>query len=299
MFGAKGGKSLSSRRAMNRGKGCGIGFLIGFFTLWNAFIVFAAWGLLTKEDAPPWTALILVPFVAVGIFGIVLIRRALRAAREEASADDPLRRETAEPAARSRVRAPLACEPKSRIVPFVLALVFCVFWNGIVTVFLTQEGFTCFMVPFAAVGLLLVVAVVYAALATMNPRVTLHVERHPLLPGVEEEIRFEIQGSSHRIATLEILLEGEERATYRQGTNTHTATNVFYSQSLTTLQQDGEMMHGGSLRLRVPEQAVPSFDGNNNKIVWHVRVHGDIKLWPDVNDKFEMRVMSPASEGRS
>ena len=78
------GKSLSSERALNRGKGCGVALLIVSFTVWNAFVGFACYAVFTGEflgpGAPAWMGLFLIPFVGVGIFGIVLIVRMIRGA---------------------------------------------------------------------------------------------------------------------------------------------------------------------------------------------------------------------------
>ena len=40
-----------------------------------------------------------------------------------------------------------------------------------------------------------------------------------------------------------------------------------------------------------------SFAGSNNKIVWEIKLHGDIQRWPDVDDSFPLVVLPHQIEG--
>lgn len=37
-----------------------------------------------------------------------------------------------------------------------------------------------------------------------------------------------------------------------------------------------------------------SFEADNNKILWNLDVHGDIKKWPDVKESFKITVVPAA-----
>ena len=39
-----------------------------------------------------------------------------------------------------------------------------------------------------------------------------------------------------------------------------------------------------------PAEAMHSFSGGNNRIVWTLHVKGDIPFWPDVSEEFEIEV---------
>jgi hypothetical protein len=36
---------------------------------------------------------------------------------------------------------------------------------------------------------------------------------------------------------------------------------------------------------------VPSFDGGRHRIVWEIKVHGDIPHWPDVDEAYPLTVL--------
>ena len=46
-----------------------------------------------------------------------------------------------------------------------------------------------------------------------------------------------------------------------------------------------------------PADTMHSFAGENNKIVWSIKVEGEIPIWPDVNEEFEIKVL-PAGGAR-
>jgi hypothetical protein len=53
--------------------------------------------------------------------------------------------------------------------------------------------------------------------------------------------------------------------------------------------------NGGSARVTIPERTMHSFAAPHNKIVWVLRVLGDIPSWPDSEDEF---VVTVAPRGR-
>ena len=84
-------------------------------------------------------------------------------------------------------------------------------------------------------------------------------------------------------------LEGREEARYRRGTDTHTDTHVFHR---ATLREVGESMSvaRGTTSLRIPDDTMHTFTADNNKIVWTIKMHGDIKRWPDIDESFDITV---------
>ncbi|HWH69403.1 MAG TPA: DUF3592 domain-containing protein, partial [Candidatus Sulfotelmatobacter sp.] len=127
---------------------------------------------------------------------------------------------------------PLVLKPK---VPPWLKLLgiigIALFWNGIVSVFVTQvvkswrsghpEWFlTLFMIPFVLVGLVLIGSIGYQALALFNPRPRLKVTPGAIPLGGTLRIEWEIAGRTEMMQHLRVHLVGREEATYRRGTNT-------------------------------------------------------------------------------
>lgn len=192
---------------------------------------------------------------------------------------------------------------KPESTPFkklLIALVFCLFWNGIVSVFLAQvvDGFssgrphwflTIFLVPFVLVGLVSVGVVFYQFLALFNPRYTLTLEPARLVPGSVGRLRWQTDGLAGRIQTLTVQLVGTETATYRQGTDTKTDKHVFCSLDLLTTDSTMDIM-AGQVDFAIPDPTMHSFNAQNNKIIWSFRLRGDIAHWPDVDQNHPFTV---------
>lgn len=179
-------------------------------------------------------------------------------------------------------------------------LFFCLFWNGIVSVFLWQvvEGFrkgnpewflTIFMIPFVTVGIGLIIGVFYYLLALFNPTISLRIsEARPCL-GQNVVADWKADRSLKRLKSLRILLEGIESATYRRGTDSVTDECVFYKSTL--FETADPLAHrGGERNVEIPADMMHSFDGGNNEIKWRLRVEGDIPKWPDLEQDYPITV---------
>jgi hypothetical protein len=181
------------------------------------------------------------------------------------------------------------------------AIVIALFWNGIVSVFVVglindfgkgQANWfmMLFMLPFIAVGLGLLGLVVYQFLALFNPRPTLELSTRTIPLGGVAELRWSFTGQTQRISEFAVTLRGAEHATYRRGTNTYTDKNVFYEMELYKTSNTTEI-GSGQVGLIVPSDTMHSFEAENNKIIWDLEIHGDIKKWPDVKESFNISVL--------
>jgi len=254
-----------------------------------------------------WIGLIPLVFVAVGAGGLIFVFRQQSAA--SSSAFSPA---TGLRASLGGVSGPVtggadngprtlkpASSPRGKLFGVIAA---ALFWNGIVSVFLVNlittwrhgGGFSwflgLFLTPFVAVGLGLIGGVLYQFMALFNPRPRLSVSRGALLPGDCVTITWEVEGRAAVLQRLQISLEGREEATYRRGTDTRTDKGVFATIQIADT-TDGIAMRSGSAKLHVPPGAMHSFKSANNKIVWVLKVHGDIPRWPDVKDEYPVEVI--------
>jgi hypothetical protein len=237
-------------------------------------------------------------FIVVGVGGAaaVGIAGSKKASRR--------RRASAEP---GRIREEISTggattlEPKAGPVGRLLVVILITaFWNGIVSIFVWQlvKGWNqgspdgclaLFLVPFVLIGLLLLTAVPYQFLALFNPRPRVTVSRSSLPLGEAAQLSWSFAGSPRRIRRLTLTVEGREEATYRQGTNTRTAKETFYSATL--LETENRMeIPGGTVQLVLPEDTMHSFTASHNKIVWTLKLAGDIRLWPDVGEELQLDV---------
>jgi len=249
---------------------------------------------LHREFTPGmWLGLIPVVFALVGgIGGFFTLRSIVR--RRVLGA--PLSGVQAKPAPsagmpQARVATgPVLLEPKtSPVTKLVIIAGVAAVWNGIVlAVLLTQ--FVWFILIFAAIGVVLAGAVIYQLLACFNPRPRLTVSTDAPRLGGAVELRWDVSGRTERIEKLTITLEGREEATYQRGTNTYTDRSTFARVTLAELSDPRDMLTGDTT-FTVPADTMHSFAADNNKIVWRLRVHGDIRHWPNVNDEFPFTIL--------
>jgi Protein of unknown function (DUF3592) len=180
-----------------------------------------------------------------------------------------------------------------------LALV-ALFWNGIVSVFVYQIvdnwqrrvfawPMTLFIIPFVLVGLFLLVVAVMQMLALFNPRPHLTVNAKVLALGDELKLRWVIDGKMDKLRHLTIELVGREEATYRRGTNSHTDRTPFMT--LPLVDQSAPLpFDGDTARVTIPRTTMHSFSAPNNKVVWLVKLRGDVLNWPNIEDEFILEV---------
>lgn len=177
------------------------------------------------------------------------------------------------------------------IVLFIVALV----WNGIVWGFLLTMGKgeilpRIFLGLFALIGAGIAAGVVYQFLALFNPRPILAASAQVVPLGGTLGVHWRFTGNVRRLVKFTIVLEGREEATYRRGTSTTTDRNVFAILLLIDT-ADRAQIPSGNTKITIPRELIHTFTAPNNKIVWTLRLAGDVPRWPDVKAEFPITVM--------
>lgn len=197
---------------------------------------------------------------------------------------------------------PVVLKPKhTPFLRLVGAVFICLFWNGIVSVFVWQiiKGFqrsrpewflTIFMIPFVLIGILFVGMVIHQFLALFNPRVTLTVHNAAVRLGDILQLDWETSGRVTALALFAIKLEGREEATFQQGTSTRTDKHIFTSIVVHETDQPVDIMTGHA-QVMIPSHLVASFNAPCNKIIWTLNVTGQIRFWPDLKEEYEIVVL--------
>lgn len=196
-----------------------------------------------------------------------------------------------------------AASPTMKVVGSLLV---CLFWNGIVGVFVgifingLMKGrpewiLGVFMIPFVLIGFFLVGWFFKQLLALANPRPLLRLTPGTLRAGARFRVQWSFTGAVARMHRLRISLVGRESATYRRGTNTTTDKSIFTKFPVLETTDRGTM-RAGEVELVLPTDSVATFDASNNKLQYMLAVEGEIARWPDVDDEFEMKVL-PAAVG--
>lgn len=186
-------------------------------------------------------------------------------------------------------------------------LVACLLWNLIVLVFAAMAAhtfiigrpdwmMTLFVLPFLAVGIGLIVLLARRLLVTTGIGPTrLEISDHPLIPGREYSL-FLSQTGRMRVRSFEVSLACDERATFRQGTDTRTEVRRVHDQQI--FRRDRFEIQQGmpferECRFRLPEGVMHSFEADHNKIDWKLRVKAAIDGWPEYERSFIVVVYPP------
>lgn len=196
----------------------------------------------------------------------------------------------------------------SRIAAVIFLAVFAAIWNGVIFFgFIRSTGFfrrghgsffdwftVLFMLPFIGVGLAVIGVLIHQVLALFNPRMEASIQPGSPRLGGRLDLTWRLTGRTHVLRSLRIFLEGREEATYRRGTSTYTDRKPFLKLDVATLSDPMEMA-AGQARIVLPLSTVPSFKSDSNKIVWALKVEGEISRWPDLKEEFEISVLPPLS----
>lgn len=241
-------------------------------------------------------------FMTVGLGGFVYALRAGNAA-----GTGPAGKLSGSPVRDRSAGGRMVLKPKSSAAGKIIGSIMAAcFWNGIVSIFVYQayagwraghpEYFLMlFLIPFVGVGLFLIGAVLYFILAAFNPRPTISLATAVIRPGDAVAVNWSTSGNVYKIRDFNLLLIGEETATYRRGTDTYTDRHIFYEKILAA-SGDPETLRRGQALLRVPSPTMHSFKSDNNAIVWKIRLQCQVPRWPDVKEDFEITLYPLGSQ---
>jgi Protein of unknown function (DUF3592) len=245
-----------------------------------------------------WFGLLGLVFVLVGGLGFFAVGRFAKVPASHATGIP------AAPATELRGDGPVVLRPEQTpVAKFVFLLIFAVVWNGFIGVFFYLEatrpsggGFfvKAFLGIFGLVGLALVWAVFHHLLALFNPRVRLTANALRIPLGGTLRLEWLVEGRASKLGRLRIVLEGQEKATYRRGTDTSTDTNIFAKLPVLDA-TDPAQIASGHLDFTVPATLMHTFEATNNKVLWRLLVTGEIPRWPDLRDEYAVTVLPQVS----
>ena len=186
------------------------------------------------------------------------------------------------------------------------AMFIALFWNGITGVFVwfaakswingkPEYFLTLFITPFVLIGLGLLGFVGYTFLNLFNPRVRLTVSNTVIALGGTLNLQWQFTGAVSRLQNLKIVLEGREEARYRRGTDNAVDKHVFIRLPVfeTT---DSRLITQGQAQFSIPPNLMHTWDGGNNKIIWELKLHGEIPRFPDVSEEYPMTILPKTAQ---
>jgi hypothetical protein len=211
---------------------------------------------------------------------------------------------TNSPGTRLAYRLPIDSAPGWMLFAVLAA---CLVWNGIATAFVVMAVrmhlghepdwlLTLLNIPLVLIGLTLIYYLYRQfRMMTRIGSTRIEISHHPLLPGEQYEV-FISQAGHLLMNSLSVLLVCEERATYRQGTDTRTETRRVYQEPVFA-QRDFEIRPAkpfeGQCRLRIPAGAMHSFKSDHNEVGWKLIVRADDARGRDYERVFPM-IVHPA-----
>lgn len=186
---------------------------------------------------------------------------------------------------------------------------FAAAWNAVLVVLAVGAGLDAaggrlhwfllaLLVPVVAVGVAAIVLLVRALLLKAAVGTTqLEISDHPLRPGGTYDVLL-AQGGAGDLRELEMTLECEEQATFRQGTDTRTETMVVQREPVRSW-RDIRLTPGTRFEAlgaaTIPVAAMHSFASEHNAVRWRIVVRGVPAGWPAFTRVFPL-VVAPAEE---
>ncbi|MSR60351.1 MAG: hypothetical protein EXS05_22370 [Planctomycetaceae bacterium] len=182
------------------------------------------------------------------------------------------------------------------------------FWNGITGVFVWQAFWgeskvqwtmALFLIPFALIGLVLMVALAAGAYSVViQSRIAstiLELAEFPLQAGARCRALVSQTGPL-TLRRLRVRLVCDEEATFGAGTTTRTETKrvreleVFSQIDLSIARR---LPFTETFDLDVPAAVMHSFEAAHNKIKWTLLVHGEPEGWPEFERTFPVVIHPP------
>lgn len=205
---------------------------------------------------------------------------------------------------RAAQTGPVQLQPgKGRGGAFAFFGIFAVIWNTVIFGILLvgdddRDLFaTLFMIPFALIGIVLLLIAIYQFFGLFNPKPVI-----TLLPGEPRlgtpfAIAWRIERGAQRLSDLKITIQGEEWSQHEsRGRNNNggvTRHEAFFAERIVELSTLSEI-RAGEATFTIPEDLVPTLDLGSNKIMWTIVVQGAVPLWPDVLDRYNF-IVHPAA----
>jgi hypothetical protein len=202
----------------------------------------------------------------------------------------------------------LASEGPNRACMVAAAATLSLLWNATWFVLLAVviSGFlndrprwvlTFLLFPFAAIGWWAFRYFLDTLKQTAGVGATIvEINDHPLQPGHEYTL-FVSQGGKLNLRRLRVELVCEEETTYRQGTDLRIDRHQAYSKILHTERDLSIDPYGPweqELAVKLPADAMHSFQSAHNAVCWKITVSGDARPWPSFCQNFPVVVHPPA-----
>jgi hypothetical protein len=214
-------------------------------------------------------------------------------------------RSTPVPSPHAPTEGAVVLKPKaSALAKFLGGVIFSLFWNGIVSVFVvhvigmwrTGRGggekwfLTLFLIPFVLIGIGMVFFTIHSFWGLFSPRVRLRLAHASVGLGESVELSWEFTGRTDKIRDLHLQLEGRHESDEGSGKNRRTKTDVFYSADLARFTSTNDI-RAGSVLCTIPGDHATSDAEGSQRVTWVIRLKATIEFGADLNDEYPIHVV--------
>ena len=196
----------------------------------------------------------------------------------------------------------------SPLAKFLGGLIFSLFWNGVVSVFVVhvvqmwrsgrggEKWFlTVFLIPFVLVGIGMVFFTIHSFWGLFSPRVRLRLSQGAVGLGESVELSWEFAGRIDKVRDLRLQLEGRQELDEGSGKNRRTTKDVFYTAEIAHFTSANDI-RGGSVLCTLPSDHAPSDSEGSQRVVWTIKLKAAIEFGADLNDEYPIHVVSARRE---
>jgi hypothetical protein len=187
----------------------------------------------------------------------------------------------------------------SKLGRFAGCLGICLFWNSltgiavthVVRTWLRGDGdvtLTLVVIPFAAVGLVTLGGVFYYFLGLFTPRPRITLSPPAVRLGGSTMVEWRLKGLTAMVRRLRVTVEAAEIVTSGTGKSRTTEKEIFRRIEVLDTR---DSIREGTARLPIPRDTMHSIEGEDFKIIWEIKVHGEIRFWADVEETYAIEVL--------
>ncbi|MBS0286958.1 MAG: DUF3592 domain-containing protein [Proteobacteria bacterium] len=198
-------------------------------------------------------------------------------------------------------------EKSTPLNSFIIILLICVFWNGMVLLMASQllvpnerGSIALFDLLFASVfiiaGLLLIFGVCYSFLALFNPKISMELNTAHLVLDERYQLNFKLIENFTRLRDLKIDLIATEKVTTISGGKTRTEDKIVFQKNI---YQTNRVIQNSSISFDTPAKSALNFLDTKNSIIWSLKATGNIAFWPDMVHEFEISIYQDKMEVES
>lgn len=243
-----------------------------------------------------WSAIIsiLFPFIFIGVGSAIFIA-GLMMRNTPAAAFDRSRKNKS-----GRNGRPVPPIKKTTTRQIFGAMIFAFLWNGILSIFVfkawssIKEGrpewvLIIFLIPFVVVGLVAIGVLLKEFLRILNPKIEVIPDSGNFSLDKPIRLRFRATGSMHRVISLKVTLHGVETISVSDGDLDSSEEHEFFTATLVETSNPHDMTRG-ELEVKLPPDAMHSFESAHASIQWRLTVVGQIPFWPGIKDEYLLSV---------